>query len=99
MSKHRRAARVDSNQKEIVKTLRSIPGVKVEPGHDDILVGYRGVTYWFEIKSLDAISPKTGDVRRSEITDSEWKRLHEFTGHYQIIWTVEQALKTLDLLS
>lgn len=42
MSKYRRAARIDKNQPEIVKILRSVPGVSVELGKDDI----RGVTYW-----------------------------------------------------
>lgn len=50
MSKYRQAAKVDRSQTAIVRQLRSIPGVTVEPGHDDVLCGWKGVTYWFEIK-------------------------------------------------
>jgi hypothetical protein len=36
MSKWRRAAKVDEAQAEIVAFLRAMPGVTVEPGHDDV---------------------------------------------------------------
>ena len=58
----RRAARVDKNQKEIVKALRSIPGVSVALGHDDLLVGFRSKTYWFELKSSEKASKQEGIV-------------------------------------
>ena len=50
MSKWRKAAKVDANQADIVKELRAL-GYSVELNHDDILVGHRGKTYWFEIKT------------------------------------------------
>lgn len=43
MSKHRYAASVDKNQPEIVKALRKIPGVTVQVGMDDILIGRNGM--------------------------------------------------------
>lgn len=92
MSKHRRAANVDTNQGEIVKTLRSIPGVTVELGHDDIIVGYQGRTYWYEIKSPDKVLKSTGRVSEKSIKDSQIKLLLNYTGHYKIIWTVKQIL-------
>ena len=100
MSKHRRAAKVDSNQSEVVSELLKIPGVTVEVGHDDILVGYRdseGVrrTNWYEIKNPETVSPKTGKVRESEITDSERTRRDTWKGHYRIVWTVEQILEEI----
>lgn len=85
-------AKIDSNQRQIVKELRQIPGISVEVGHDDILVGHRGKTYWYEIKSPDTVSPKTGGVRPSEITDSEKKRHINFKGHYEIVWNIDQIL-------
>ncbi len=51
----RRAAKVDANQAEIVKALRSI-GCSVQHLHSigqgcpDILVGYRGRNFLFELK-------------------------------------------------
>ena len=89
-------AKIDNNQLDIVNTLRAYPGVSVEVGHDDILVGYRGKTYWFEIKDESAISKKTGDVKRSSITDSESDRLMFYTGHYEMVWKVDQILSSID---
>lgn len=51
-----RAKRVDANQKQIVAALRKIPGVTVHlthmvaDGFPDIVVGYKGRNYLFEIK-------------------------------------------------
>jgi hypothetical protein len=52
----RRAAKSDKNQPGIVKTLRQIPGLSVLDIHQlknccDILVGFQGRNYLFEIKS------------------------------------------------
>ena len=93
----RRAAKVDSNQSKIVEFLRGIPGVTVELGHDDFLVGYGGTTYWFECKSIDAISKRTGKVKDSEITPSERKRLYSFTGHYTMVWHLDQVLQEIGI--
>lgn len=95
----RRAAKIDSNQREIVKALRQIPGVTVEPGHDDILVGFRGVTHWFEIKRPEAVSKRTGGVRGTEITDSEKARIETWKGHYAVVWSVDQILEAIGINS
>ena len=91
MSKYRRAARIDDNQREIVDQLRQIPGVSVVVGHDDILVGYKGKTYWYEIKSLLAAN-KDGKVRPSKIKQSQKDLLENYTGHYRIITSVLDIL-------
>ena len=88
----RRAAKIDENQPGIVKALRKIPGVSVEVGHDDILVGYKGRTYWFEVKRPDAISKRTGMIKDSEITQTERDRFNHFCGHYSIVWEIEHIL-------
>ena len=82
---NRRAAKVDSNQYQIVEDLRSM-GYSVEVGHDDILVGYRGRTFWFEIKT----GPKAA------IKKSQNKLLAEFKGHYSIVWSTLMILKEID---
>lgn len=91
----RRAAKVDENQSAIVKALRQIPGVTVETGHDDILVGYRGKNYWFELKRPEAVSKRVGEVLASQITESERRRWEEWTGHYRIVWNIDQILAEL----
>jgi hypothetical protein len=82
MSKYRRAAKIDSNQPEIVKALRQIPGVTVQLGHDDILLGYKGFTFWYEIKTTE----------KSVVKESQKKILSEYTGHYRIVSSVDQIL-------
>lgn len=89
---HRRAAKVDRNQNEIVKALRKIQGVTVELDHDDMLVGHKGRTYWFELKDETAVSKKTGQVKESEKKDSQIKLEAEWAGHYEIVWNLDQIL-------
>ena len=90
----RRAARIDANQPEIVALLRSIPGVTVEVGHDDILVGHKGKTYWFELKTPDCVG-KNGKVLESEKKDGQKKLEKEWKGHYKIVWNVDQIMEAL----
>ena len=83
--KHRRAAKVDANQSEIVKELRE-KGYSVEVGHDDILVGYKGFTFWYEIKAH----------ARSVIKPSQILLLAEWHGHYKIVWTARMIINDID---
>lgn len=85
MSKYVRHKRIDTNQPQIVKELRAL-GYSVELDHDDILVGYRGKTYWFEIKT----GPK------AVIKDSQTKLLAEFKGHYSIAWSTEMIIEEIN---
>jgi hypothetical protein len=85
MSKHRWDAKVDSNQWQIVKALRGIPALSVITGHDDILVGYHGRTYWFEIKS----GPKAGVKPHQAAMSRDWR------GHYQIVWDLDSILQAV----
>ena len=86
-----RARRIDKNQQDIVKTLRTIPGVTVAVNHDDILVGYRGKTSWFEIKNPDKTN-RNGEVFRSALKPSQIKLLQEWTGHYRVVTTLDEIL-------
>lgn len=89
---NRRAARVDDNQPGIVKELRRL-GISVEPGHDDLIVGYRGMTYWYEIKNpARAKSKKTGKLLESSRKDSQRRLDREFTGHRKTVFSVGEIL-------
>jgi hypothetical protein len=97
MSKYRRAAKVDSAQGPIVEALRAIPGVTVEVGHDDILCGHGGKNYWFEIKSEDAVSRRTGEVRKSAIRPGQMKLEHGWRGHYRIVSGLDEILADMGI--
>ncbi len=91
MSKFRRAAKVDLNQKHIVDALRTA-GASVEVGHDDILVGWNGRTYWYELKSENAVSTKTGEVLKSAKKPDQVRLEKEFKGHYRIVSSFHQII-------
>jgi hypothetical protein len=89
----RRKDKVDNNQAKIVSDLGKLPGITIETGHDDILVGYNGRTFWFEIKNPDrCLSKKTGKLLDSCLEDDQ-KRIREtFTGQYDIVFSVGEIL-------
>lgn len=82
----RYAKKIDNAQPEIVEGLRELPGVSVALDKDDILVGYRGQTFWIEIKS----SAKSG------LQPSQKKLKAEWAGHYAVCWTLDMVLKEID---
>ena len=87
--------RTDANQPDIVKALRKLPGITVETSHDDIIVGYKGVNYWYEIKEPRHVSNQTGELRPSCIKPSQYKLLDSWKGHYKIVWNVDQILEDM----
>lgn len=89
MGKHRRAAKIDNNQTEIVKALREIPGVSVEVGHDDIIIGVFGFNFWIELKDERALD-KDGNIRESEIKPSQKVLRDTFKGQYDICSSFQQ---------
>lgn len=93
-----RRLRVDKNQKAIVEALRKIPGVSVAVGHDDILVGHRGKTRWYEIKS-DRVTNQAGEVRPSGKQASQKKLEAEWRGHYRVVSKLDEILAELSLTS
>lgn len=90
-------SKVDENQASIVKALRQIPGIIIQVGHDDFLLGYRGKTMWYECKSLEEVSRRTGKLLKSAIKPSQQWLLDNYTGHYRIIWKLEQILEELGI--
>jgi hypothetical protein len=95
MAKYRRAARTDDNQREIVKQLRSIPGVTVHTGVDDILVGRNGKNYWIELKDPEKVLKKTGGLKAGTMKKSQIKLKAEWKGQYLVAWTLEQILQEI----
>lgn len=81
-----RAMKIDANQKSIVKDLRAM-GVSVAVNHDDILCGWKGRTFWFELKQSAKSSVRPGQRK----LEAEWR------GHYQIVWSLDQILKALEI--
>lgn len=85
----RYAARVDTNQKEIVKALRKI-GATVQPLHSvgegcpDLLVGYRGRNFLIEVKNLDGLGNKKTPAQ------VEWH--DEWRGQVDIVTSSQEAI-------
>ena len=87
-----RAAKIDSNQSGIVAALRAIPGVTVAVGHDDIIVGRNGKSYWYEVKASEA------SKRRNDLTATEQRRFErEWQGHYKIVCSLDEILKDMGI--
>jgi len=86
------AKRSDKNQPDIVRKLRKLLGVQVRTGHDDLLIGYNMQNYWFEIKTEEAKSKKTGRILNSKIKPSQHKEKRMWTGQYNIVTTLEEIL-------
>ena len=90
-----RKARVDGNQKQIVKDLRKM-GFSVLHTHQlkncfDILVGVGGINYAFEIK--DPSRPKSA----RKLSTGEQTFIDNWNGQIAVIETVEDALNAMNL--
>jgi hypothetical protein len=89
----RRAAKVDANQAEIVKKIRSI-GASVHSvaqlkGFCDIVVGFRGKNFLFEIK--DENQPPS----KRKLTEMEAKFQLSWQGQIDTIINFDEALEIL----
>lgn len=83
----RYAKKVDDNQKEIVRLLRRIPNVSVSLDHDDVLIGYKGRTFWYELK----VSEKSEVKPHQRALERDWK------GHYKIVYSLEDIMEDLGI--
>lgn len=94
MSYHKRAAKVDGNQAEIVKALREA-GATVQPLHSigdgcpDLLVGFRGRNYLLEVK--DGRKPPSA----RPITPDQIKWHGEWRGQAVIALNILDALEAI----
>jgi hypothetical protein len=91
----RRAAKVDDNQKAIVRALRAV-GASVEPrlsrvggGCPDLLVGFQGDSYVMEVK--DPSKPPSG----RKLTPDELVWQAQWAGQYDVVLTAEDALRAI----
>ena len=94
MSKYRQAARIDENQNEIVKKLRTY-GCSVQTGMDDLLIGYKGRSYWVEIKDPAKTKNKNGNYKAGSIKPSQQKLLDDWKGHYSICCSFEEIIEVI----
>ncbi len=92
MSQHnRRRQKVDANQQAIVKALRKLPGISVQTGMDDLLIGCGMQNYWIELKNPEVCRPD-GTVRVSAKKPSQIRLEHSWTGQYNIVSSYEEIL-------
>ncbi len=88
--------RVDDNQAEIVQSLRQV-GCSVQHLHEvgrgcpDILVGFRGINYLFEIKDGNKI------LSRQKLTSDEEKWHQGWNGRVLVIKYIDDALQAIGL--
>lgn len=90
----RQRAKVDANQKEIVKALEEYGATvlhlhQVGKGCPDIAVGWRGVNYFFEIKD----GAKFKSERKLTADEKRWHETWRGTVH--VIESKEQALMAI----
>lgn len=95
MSKHRRAARVDDNQTQVVAALRKLPGVTVELGHDDFLVGYQGRTFWVELKNPNKRNAD-GSWKVGALKADQLRIASDWCGHYLITDSLSEILRDIN---
>jgi hypothetical protein len=86
-------AKIDSNHAQIVKDLKCIPGVSVHSVAQlkrfcDIVVGFRGKNYLFEIKKN----------KKSKLTDGEKVFSDHWTGQINVITCTSDALYIMGIL-
>jgi len=88
----RRDAKPDGNQTEIVTQLRRIPGITVHHVHQlkkfcDIIVGFRGRNYLFELK-ID---------KKKKLTSGEKNFQEEWAGQVNTVSSVGEILIILGI--
>ncbi len=90
----RKRARVDANQKKIVSQLREI-GCSVLHTHQlgkgapDIIVGFKGKKYLFEIKDGDK------PLYQQKLTVDEIKFQAEWQGEYHVVNSIDRLLEII----
>ena len=87
--------KTDANHKIIIDQLRKIPGISVFSTHTigkgfpDIVTGYKGLNYLFEIK--DGSKVKSAQ----KLTEDEVKFHAKWNGQINIITTFEEAISIM----
>lgn len=90
-----RIRKVDSNQADLVKQIRKIPGVSVALTHTvgngfpDAAVGFRGRTYLIEIKDPEKFKSQRKLTPEEKVFHDQW------TGHVKIIENLDDITEML----
>ena len=92
------AKRRDANEKAIVAELRKM-GISVMYGDEcDIICGWRGQNFLFEIKDHDKLFLKDGvTFRKGAIKPSQSKLRKTWQGQYDIVWSTEMILQRIGI--
>jgi len=99
VSRRYQVKNTDDNEKDIVSALREIPGCEVETDKDDILVGYKKRTYWFEIKNPAEVDKHGKPYKRDNKTYRKQKKLNDtWAGHYEIVTSLDQILIAIGVI-
>lgn len=92
----RRAAKIDSNQNQVIKSLRKIPGVSIAitsqlgNGFVDFVLGYRGVNYMVELKDGAKVPSKR------KLTPEEEKFHKQWSGQISVCNSFEDILNLIN---
>lgn len=90
-----RVRRADDNQRELVEQIRQIPGTTVAHTHTigkgfpDIVLGFNGKNYLFEIKDPS----KPPSARKLTVAEENWHSW--WTGRVYIVETIDDVLKII----
>jgi hypothetical protein len=91
----RTAAKIDSNQNGIVKSLRQVPGVSVfitsqiGKGFVDIICGYKKTNYLIELKDGNKVPSKRKLTPDEETFHKDWE------GQISVAESLEDVLKII----
>lgn len=88
MSKHRRAAKRDSNEREIIEALQELGAYVDQESNIDLFVLYKGVWYAMEVKTAK------GRLTKFQI-DLHARLLYEHDYVLPIVQTVDDALRII----
>lgn len=93
----RKYGKVDANQTEIVRQLRLlgcsvVSTASIGGGFPDVVVGYRGRNYLFEIKILEGVrNPKP-----AKLTSDEVEFMASWKGQVHIATCLDDVLKVIN---
>lgn len=87
-----RRGKPDSHQAQIVEELRQVPGMSVHvlsqyPGQLDLLIGFQGRTYWYEIKHYG--------FSAYDLTDREQEIMRTWSGHCGVATSADEILRRI----
>ena len=81
-----------------MNSLSELPGVSVETDVNDLFVGYKGFNYWYEIKTDEAISKRTGKIKESSKRKTQKRLEKTWKGHYKIVSSLDEILKDMGIV-